>query len=188
MPNVRPNRAAERQLVSFTLLWASFVLFVLPIANYFREKSNSVAASSATANSSWSQLFFFNSVCSLRLYKNMRDKSEIQSIFISPLPGDSMIYQHSVGGGGGGGVGGCPGGSPTNSTPPNMNATCSPSTPPLSQQPPTQQQQQQQQQQSQAGNNSSSNNNNPNPSQQNDNGSSEMVSNQNSRRWLERIL
>ncbi|XP_052872836.1 homeobox protein orthopedia [Anopheles cruzii] len=57
--------------------------------------------------------------------------------------GDTMMYQHSVGGVG------CTGNSPT-STPPNINA-CSPSTPPLSNggQQPTQPQQQQQQQQQQ---------------------------------------
>lgn len=89
-----------------------------------------------------------------------------------PSPGDSMMYQHSVGGVGGG----C---SPTNSTPPNLNTTCSPGTPPLTQptsQQQQQQQHQQQQQQQQPGNNSSNNNNNTNPSQQNDNGGSEMVS------------
>uniref|UniRef100_A0A182QI40 OAR domain-containing protein n=1 Tax=Anopheles farauti TaxID=69004 RepID=A0A182QI40_9DIPT len=61
--------------------------------------------------------------------------------------GDTMMYQHSVGGVG------CTGSSPT-STPPNINA-CSPSTPPLSNggpqpnQPQQQQQQQQQQHQQQ---------------------------------------
>lgn len=51
-------------------------------------------------------------------------------IIIVVLPGDSMMYQHSVGGGVG-----CGGnGSPTATTPPNMNS-CSSVTPPLTNQP-----------------------------------------------------
>ncbi|XP_030560342.1 homeobox protein orthopedia [Drosophila novamexicana] len=64
--------------------------------------------------------------------------------------GDSMMYQHSVGGG----VSCGPGGSPSATTPPNMNSCSSVTPPPLSAQPtqselngePMQQQQQQQQQ------------------------------------------
>lgn len=143
-----------RQLVQFTLLGASFVLFEVSIVTLFSVASSGTGALVETRT--------------LKLQKAKAAILSDKARLISPPAGDSMMYQHSVGGVGGGGGGGgigCPGSSPTNSTPPNLNSNCSPSTPPLTQQ--------QQQQQQQPGNNS--NNNNANPSQQND-GSSEMVS------------